>query len=129
MKISNIITSLNKIVTNDISGVKLVHLTGDEKMAVFAIELAGNQLIPAHYHKKDIETYFILSGQGMVHTGRLEEGNIKWLTKKQVSEGDCFTIYPEEVHEFKNISEGALRILATAPLSHINEDRYFINEN
>lgn len=126
MKISNINNYLNNIVADEKVGIKLVCLTGDEHMSVFAIELAKGQYIPAHYHKKNIETYFILEGQGTVSTGTINNENVLWNTETKVNTGDCFTIYPGEVHEFKNSSEKTLRILATAPLSHSKDDRYFI---
>jgi quercetin dioxygenase-like cupin family protein len=126
MKISNINNCLNDITTDEKVGVKLALLTGDEKMSVFAIELAKGQYIPAHYHKEDIETYFILDGIGIVHTGALKNEDVIWNTEIEVKAGDCFTIYPGEVHAFKNISDKALRILGTAPLSHTKDDRYFI---
>ena len=52
--------------------------------------------------------------------------DILWNDDQQVNTGDCFTIYPGEIHGFKNISEETLRIIATAPLSHSKDDRYFI---
>jgi quercetin dioxygenase-like cupin family protein len=128
MKISNINTCLNNIASDEKAGVKLAHLTGDEKMSVFAIELAKGQYIPAHYHKEDIETYFILEGQGIVHIGTIKNGNVLWNAEIEVNTGDSFTIYPGEVHELKNISEKTLRILGTAPLSHSRDDRYFIEQ-
>ena len=129
MKISNINTCLNNIITDEKVGVKLAYLTGDKNMSVFAIELAKGQFIPSHYHKEDIETYFILDGQGIVHTGTIKSEKVLWNTGVEVNTGDCFTIYPGEVHEFKNSSEKTLRILATAPLSHSTDDRYFIEKN
>ena len=126
MKISNINNYLNNIVADEKVGIKLVCLSGDEHMSVFAIELAKGQYIPAHYHKKNIETYFILEGQGTVSTGTINNENVLWNTETKVNTGDCFTIYPKEVHKIKNISEKTLRILATAPLSHSKDDRYFI---
>lgn len=127
MKISNINNCLNSIKTGEKAGVKLVRLTGDEKTSVFAIELAKGQFIPAHYHKEDIETYFILDGQGVVYTGTIENENIIWNTEEQVNTGDCFTIYPGEVHTFKNNSGKTLRIIGTAPLNHSEKDRHFID--
>ena len=126
MKVSNINNCLNSINTDEKVGVKVAFLTGDEKMSVFAIELTKGQFIPAHYHKKDIETYFILNGYGIVYTGTIENNNILWNPEKEVNTGDCFTIYPGEIHGFKNISEETLRIIATAPLIHSQDDRYFI---
>lgn len=126
MKISNINNCLTNLVADEKVGVKLAYLAGDETVSVFAIELAKGQYIPAHYHKKNIETYFILEGQGTVSTGTINNENVLWNTETKVNTGDCFTIYPGEVHKFKNISEKTLRILATAPLSHSKDDRYFI---
>lgn len=126
MNISNINHCMSQIATDDKACVKLAQLTGDEKMSVFAIELAAGQSIPAHYHNKDIETYFILEGQGIVRTGTLRNEMVVWNTEVEVHAGDCFTIYPGDVHEFKNNSETTLRILGTAPLSHTTHDRYFI---
>lgn len=126
MKISNVQHSLDNSLTDQKVGVKLAFLTGDEHMSMFAIELAGGQSIPAHYHKEGIETYFILEGQGMVNTGLISDGTICWNAERLVNTGDCFTIYPGEVHEFRNISDSTLRIIASAPLRHNKDDRYFL---
>lgn len=129
MKISNIDRKLNEVQQDKNVGVKLALLTGNEDMSVFAIELNKDQFIPAHYHKKGIETYFILFGNGIVSLGKMENEQLVWESKKQVTNGDCFTIHPNEVHKFENTSEEILRIIATTPLSHSGEDRYFITEN
>ncbi|MFY7829185.1 MAG: cupin domain-containing protein [Flectobacillus sp.] len=126
MNISNICRCLNNAVVDENVGIKLAFLTGNEKMSVFAIELAIEQSIPAHYHKQDIETYYILEGSGTVYKGNLENEKTNWNTEIIVNQGDCFTIYPNEVHRFKNTSNTKLRILGTAPLSHSLYDRYFV---
>jgi len=126
MKISNINSCLNNIETDEKVRVKLVRLTGNDQMSVFAIELAKGQYIPAHYHNKDIETYFILDGKGIVRIGTIKNENVLWNAEMEVNAGDCFTIHPGEVHEFKNASENTLRILGTAPLSHSENDRHFV---
>lgn len=128
MKVANIHSSLASIATDGKVGVKLARLTGDEKISVFAIELAPGQVIPAHYHKEDVETYFILEGQGLVSIGSIAHGDLTWVSENLVHAGDCFTIYPGEAHEFKNISDTTLRIIGSAPLSHTQHDRYFIEK-
>lgn len=126
MKIANIKHSLHNLETDKKVGLKLACLTGDENMSVFAIELASGHCIPPHYHKEGIETYYILEGQGMIITGIIRDNTLRWNAECLVNAGDCFTIYPGEVHEFRNVSEGPLRIIASAPLSHIQKDRYFL---
>lgn len=126
MKITNINDCLNNSAIDNKIGVKIILLTGDKTISVFAIELEKEQAIPTHYHKENIETYFILEGQGVVYTGTIENEVVIWDTEKQVNKGDCFTIYPNQVHGFKNNSEKKLQIIVTAPTSHNKEDRYFI---
>ena len=127
MKISNINTSLNSTEMDEKAGIKLAYLTGDDNSSVFAIELKQGQFIPPHYHKKGIETYFILDGQGIVQTGAIENEKVFWMDERQVNTGDYFTINPGVAHRFRNISEKVLRIIATAPMSHSKDDRYFID--
>lgn len=128
MNISNIDNKLNDISKDDDLGVELALLTGDEKMSVFAVELQKDEFIHAHYHKEDIETYFILNGEGVVFLGTKDQEGVIWESEDKVHKGDCFTIYPHQVHKFKNLSNETLRIIATAPLSHSEEDRYFVND-
>lgn len=129
MKVNNINVSLDAIPNGQNIGVKIVHLTGDKHTAVFAIELDPNQFIPAHYHKMGIETYFILSGKGIIHLGHMTKSRINWEQKMTVFEGDCFSIKANQVHKLENNSDKKLRLIATAPLTHAtDEDRFFINE-
>lgn len=128
MKISNIDETLNNVLQDKNVGVKLACLTGDKNMSVFAIELKRGQFIPAHYHKIGIETYFILFGEGIVSTGKINRKQLVWEYSKKITSGDSFTIYPNEVHKFENVSEKTLRIIATTPLSHSKEDRFFVKE-
>ena len=129
MKISNIDQALISADPDKYVGVKLALLTGDGDMSVFAIELKKNQHIPSHYHKEGIETYFILFGEGIVSLGKVDGKQLVWGFREKVTKGDSFTIYPNEVHKFENISEHNLRIIATTPLSHIGEDRFFVKED
>lgn len=126
MKIANINNSLSKAETDRKTGIKMIQLTGDAYMSVFAIELGKGQNIPAHFHMSHIETYFILDGKGLVRTGVITNETLHWNEEISVNAGDCFTIFPGEVHEFTNSSDKILRILGTAPLSHSQHDRYFI---
>ncbi|MBO9703632.1 MAG: cupin domain-containing protein [Sporocytophaga sp.] len=128
MNISNIDNKLKDISKDDDLGVELALLTGDEKMSIFALELQKGEFIHAHYHKEDIETYFILNGEGVVFLGTKDQDGVIWESEDKVHKGDCFTIYPHQVHKFKNLSSETLRIIATAPLSHSEEDRYFVND-
>ncbi len=47
-------------------------------MSVFAIGLKKNELIPAHYREKGIETYFILFGDGILSLGKVDGKQLLW---------------------------------------------------
>ncbi|APA00359.1 cupin domain-containing protein [Flavobacterium commune] len=127
MKVNNINLALEAIQNNQYNGIKLARLAGDEDASIFAIELAPNQFIPAHYHKVGIETYFILSGEGIIYLGNITNDKIIWDYEIKVAEGDCFSIQPNQVHKFENNSAYKLRIIGTAPLTHAtDEDRFFV---
>lgn len=127
MNITNITKALNSSIQQDKNiGVKLALLTGNKNISVFAIELKKNQFIPAHYHKKGIETYYILIGRGVISIGKIVDRKVCWISKEEVKSGDCFTIYPNQVHHFENTSDHILRIIGTTPISHTKDDRYFV---
>ncbi|MGM8363297.1 cupin domain-containing protein [Flavobacterium sp. ARAG 55.4] len=118
---------LNTIQSDQNIGVKLIRLTGDEGTSVFAIELAPIQIIPAHYHKVGIETYFILSGEGVIHLGHITNEQLIWEHQIKVMDGDSFSIEANQVHKLENNSNEKLRLIATAPLAHsTDEDRFFV---
>lgn len=127
MKVNNISIVLDAIENDPHIGVKLARLTGDKDTSVFALELEPKQGIPAHYHKVGIETYFILEGQGIIYLGYINKGQLIWKSKIEVKEGDCFSIEPNQVHQFENNSDQKLRLIGTAPLTHsTDEDRFFV---
>ncbi|MDQ1097611.1 MULTISPECIES: cupin domain-containing protein [Chryseobacterium] len=130
MKISNVSPALEAI-DNDCSiSAKIVCLTGDEHASVFAIELHPGQFIPVHYHTKGIEMYYILSGEGLILVRDIQDARPTWKHILRVSSGDCFSIYPGQVHKFENNSAQNVQLLVTAPMSHTNdEDRFFVVES
>ncbi|SJN36463.1 hypothetical protein FM107_08885 [Sphingobacterium sp. JB170] len=110
---------------------KVAHLTGNDTMSLFIIELSKNQALPAHYHQAGIEMYYILSGEASIETslfkGKTNGGENT--TIRTLKSGDAFTIHPLVIHHLANTDTEILKILAIAPKSHNNEDRYFVELN
>ncbi|MEI2273034.1 cupin domain-containing protein [Sphingobacterium sp. ML3W] len=120
---------LGKVAKDALMMQKVAHLIGEDTMSLFIIELSKNQKLPAHYHKAGIEMYFILSGEGSIETALFkEETNVfENVTTQTLKPGDAFTIHPLVIHQLVNEETGMLKLLAVAPKSHNNEDRYFVD--
>lgn len=120
---------LRKVLEDALMKQKVAHLTGNDTMSLFMIELSKNQALPAHYHKEGIEMYYIVSGEASIETALLKEeaNGFEKTTTQTLKSGDAFTIHPMVIHHIANTEAGILKILAVAPKSHNNEDRYFID--
>ncbi len=129
MEIVNINTELNKTPhTNARMKLRLVNLTGDESLTVFATDIENGQFIPAHYHKGSVEIYQVVFGEGVILIGKSLNGVAKWEDSYIVKQGDFLTIKPNIVHKIKNISRNTLRIISCSPLSHSSRDWYFVKD-
>jgi quercetin dioxygenase-like cupin family protein len=126
IKIVNAFESLNNISKDKVMMQKVGLLTGNEDMSLFIIELSQDQTLPAHYHQKGIEIYYILSGEAVIRTGTFHNEKIEEIKKEIVKAGDTFSIHEYTVHEISNIQLESLKLLAVAPLSHNGADRYFV---
>lgn len=108
------------------AGIKVVKITGDEKISVFAAEVApGTELTP-HYHNVGIEIYQVFDGSGIMKVGSVEGKTVFWENVLEVSTGDSFNIPEGKVHQIVNNTEESLIMLFTCPESHLSTDRFFI---
>lgn len=126
MEISNIHKALAEAPLDKAANVKIIKLTGDEKISVFAAEISPHTALNPHYHKHGIETYQIFEGEGLMKTGSVEGKSVNWKNSFQVAAGDFFTIAEGEVHQILNESDEKLIALFTAPAAHLGKDRFFV---
>ncbi|WP_083536164.1 cupin domain-containing protein [Chryseobacterium vrystaatense] len=125
VEINNALEIIENLPPDNIMNQKVSFLTGDENASLFIIELNYNQSLPPHYHTKDIEIYYILSGQGTITTKFYSQEKNTDQLSQPVKKGDSFTIHPFQIHQISNQYSETLQILALAPSSHNGTDRHF----
>jgi mannose-6-phosphate isomerase-like protein (cupin superfamily) len=126
MDIVNIDLELKEALTDDVTGVKLVRITGDSEISIYAAEIAPNTALKPHYHKNGIEIYQVLNGCGTMKVGNYENNLAIWEDSFEVTSGDCFSISASKVHQIINNSDKVLRTIFTCPVDHLGQDRFFI---
>lgn len=126
MEVKNIREVVKKAPLDKGAGIKVVKITGDEKISVFAAEItAGTELTP-HYHNIGIEIYQVFDGSGIMKVGSVNGDSLFWEDIIEVSTGDSFYIPEGKVHQILNNSDKDLIMLFTCPENHLSSDRFFI---
>lgn len=126
MEVKNLQNELADVPVNAQSGIKLVKMTGDEHISVYAAEILPKTRLNPHYHLKGIETYQVLQGKGLMKIGRLVNGSPIWDETFEAVEGDFFSILENQVHQISNETEQILKMIFSCPESHVGDDRHFI---
>jgi len=126
VEITNVFRSLKEVSKAEEIIQKVAFLAGDDSMSLFIIALNKNQTLPAHYHKKGIEIYYILSGSAILTTTLFHPEKQLDIDVKTVIKGDAFSIPPFNIHQIANHLAEIVIILAIAPKNHNHIDRYFV---
>jgi mannose-6-phosphate isomerase-like protein (cupin superfamily) len=126
MEIKNIYSLLSTVQIDKATGIKLVKMTGDPEISIYAAEISPNTELNPHYHKNGIETYQVLEGKGVMKVGDCHNDTFKWTEIFEVSTGDCYFIPANKVHQIINNSNEVLRTVFACPSDHLGTDRFFI---
>lgn len=129
MNTKNIKTELQNAPLDKNAGIKLIKLTGDENISVYAAEISPHTELNPHYHSHGIETYQIFKGSGIMKIGKRINSTIEWIESIHVQEGDCFSIIEGSVHQLINNAKEPLQAIFSCPESHLGKDRFFIRTN
>ena len=127
MNIKNIFAELENAPVDANANIRVIKLTGDARISVFAAEIAPNTRLNPHYHTSGIETYQIVKGSGKMKVGRLINELLTWDEEFSVRTGDCFTIDESHVHQLINDTNEPLLAMFTCPEAHLGNDRFFVN--
>ena len=128
MIIKNIFTELQNAPIDASANIRVIQLTGDATLAVFAAEISPKTALKPHYHSVGIETYQILQGEGIMKVGVVQNGTVVWNESFATKTGDCFTIPEGNVHQIINESEDTLLAIFSCPENHLSSDRFFVGE-
>ena len=126
MQIKNVFRLLHQETTADESvGISFAHLADNENLSFYATDILPGKTITPHYHNNGSELYFILSGQGMMHTWPAA-GHAK--SSHLVKRGDTFKLMPGTVHQLENNGIGKLVLLFACHPSHLTDDRIIVDK-
>lgn len=114
-------------------GIRHAVLAEGKRWAYHVAEVKN--IVAPHVHMHGGETYYILSGKGIMHTGLVNAGNggvnavwDKNLTLK-VNAGDSFLIPPGYAHSLENTGDGPLLIAFRCPDSYLTDGDRIIVKN
>ena len=110
------------------AGIRLVRVGGDSCTAVFAAQIDPRVALKAHYHESGDELYFILEGEGVMHTAARSGENAGLRVSFPVTGGDVFTVPEGCVHSLENRSCAMLRALFVCAPEHVSTDRFFTED-
>jgi mannose-6-phosphate isomerase-like protein (cupin superfamily) len=127
--INNWKQQLQHAVSDKQAGIKIACLTEDPYFSMYITEIPAGKKVNAHYHKEGIETYQILSGQGIIHLStHCDNTEIKNITSTAVNEGDFFKVEPFWVHQLENTGQTPLTLIFGCPKNHLETDRYMTGD-
>ena len=72
---TNLYEKIENAKLDDVVGIRIAHLTGNDEFSLFGAEIAPRRKVGAHYHKSGIEMYKIVEGNGIMHTGLPDKNN------------------------------------------------------
>ncbi len=125
--VNNIFFLLQHLETDNVVGINVGHLAGDDSLSFFGAGIDPGKSVTAHYHEKGIEIYFIVSGSGLMGIGRVnDDKQVAWTGRFAVSAGDCFAIRPGEVHQLTNGRRERLVVIFGCAGAHLSTDRKLV---
>lgn len=126
MQIANYLEKAESSEIDEKTGVSISRLTYDELFSLYFAAIRPGMKLPAHYHDKGVEAYHIVSGEGEIKVGSVVGASVEWLSVVAIKAGDCFSIQAGQVHSLVNSGDIVMRVVFSAPPSHLGEDRTFI---
>jgi len=126
----NEVTNLKKLIkeaqTDIKADIKIMPLSGNDSFHLHLAHFNAQQKIQSHYHNHGEEIYLILEGTGLMKIGNPDTQ--KWESTFEVKTGDYITVAEKKVHQLINTHNSeALMVQFGCPLSHLNDDRFFID--
>jgi mannose-6-phosphate isomerase-like protein (cupin superfamily) len=127
--LNNFYEALESAIPDSAVGIKIAKLTGDDTFSLYVTQLPPHSKISPHYHTKDIETYQIVTGNGIMHTAKIAaDTTIAWQKPTRVKEGDVFTILPGMIHQLENDTDQPLILIFGCPITHLTTDRFLVSK-
>ena len=91
--IINIHKALTQAKKDDRVGISIAPLSSGSDFCLFSAEIKKGNKVGCHYHTEGDEIYSVLSGEGIIYTGSIDDdGNVDDICFRPVVAGDSFTV-------------------------------------
>ena len=123
--INNIYDILCAASKEQLSGVKLVRISGEGSLCIFGAELECCAVLNPHYHREGKEMYYVIEGScSMILSKKGSVENSIAEKSIQIKKGDVVTIEENIVHSIRN-GNSVTRLIIVCPENHAGCDRFF----
>ena len=123
IKINNWKKLIDNCTYDELVGIKIAKLTGDDNFSTFITEIGVNKSVNQHYHKHGDEHYHIISGLGQIYLKNI-------ITNKETSQivrsQESFIVQENVLHKLTNIGSSTLILMFSCPTSHLESDRFLL---
>lgn len=119
--------ALRAAIPDVLAGISHAALCGTEEFRLHVTRLEPGTRVKAHRHMEGEELYIIVSGEGLLYTGTVDENaQTDWTEPLAVSPGDTFCIRPKQVHQLHNTGSEPLVLIFGCPDAHLGADRFIV---
>ncbi len=101
--------ALKAAIPDLLAGISHAALCGTEEFRLHVTRLEPGTRVKAHRHMEGEELYIIVSGEGLLYTGTVDE-----------------SAQTEQVHQLHNTGSGPLVLIFGCPDSHLGADRSIV---
>ena len=99
MDIKNLEKELSIAQIDPKANIKLVKISGNSEISVFAAQVSPHTHLNPHYHKVGIEIYQIYQGQGEMKVGSVIKDSVIWEETFKINQGYFFIIEAGKVNQ------------------------------
>lgn len=86
----------------------------------YVARVEGERHVNPHAHFKGDEPYRIVTGEGIMHIGTIDEQTVKWEPAEVKKSGDVIIVHGGEVHSFENTGKTAVDFTFACPDAHLD---------
>ena len=106
------------------AGVKLIRISDNKSVCLFAAELESGAVLREHYHLKGDETYFVIEGSCSMKLSRIDDTLSNTDRIINLVKGDIIKVKEKMIHSLRN-GKYLSRIIIACPEEHAGCDRFF----
>lgn len=106
-------------------GIKIAKLSGDANFSTYLTSIDPGKSVNPHYHKHGEEHYHIIEGAGEIV---LTDVISKVSTTISLRANNSLVVSANTLHQLRNTANVPLVLMFSCPESHLDKDRYLLDQ-